>query len=102
VFVECDDKTPGGEERRQNVAHYVDLRHLLPLVLLPDNRVLEHVERLRVELAFQFHRLTGVQDVYLALCPHGQKRSAADHCTHTALETALTTKTVYNRSGPKI
>ena len=51
VFVERHDESSAGKERRQNVAHDVDLGHLLTLVLLPDDRVLEHVEGLRVELA---------------------------------------------------
>jgi len=46
VFVERDDETPSGKERRQDVAHDVDFSHLLALVLLPDDWVLEHVEML--------------------------------------------------------
>ena len=80
--MERDDEAAGVEERRQDVAHDVQLGGLVALVLLPDDRVLEHVERLRVELAVQFDRVPGVQDVHLALRPHRQKRAAADHCTY--------------------
>ena len=87
AFVERDDEAAGGKERRQDVAHDVDVGDLLALTLLPDHRVLEHVERLPVELAVQFHRLAGVQHVHLALCPHPQKRSAAHHCRQTSYTT---------------
>jgi len=70
VFVERDDETSGGEERRKNVSHDVDFGQFLALAFLPDDGVLEHVERLRVELAVQFNRPTGMQHEHLTLRPH--------------------------------
>jgi len=82
VFVECNDEAAGGEERRQNVAHDVEFGRLLALVFLPDDRVLEHVERLCLELAVQLHGLASVQDVDFTIRPHSQKRTTANHCTY--------------------
>ena len=83
VFVERDDETSGGKKRRQNVAHDVDFSHLLTLTFLPDHGVLEHVERLGVELTVEFDGLARVQHIHLTLRPHCQKRSTADHCRYT-------------------
>jgi len=87
ALVERNAESPRVEERRKDVAHDVELGGLVTLVLLPDDRVLEHVERLRVELAVEMDRATGVQHVNLALGPHRQKRAAAaaaaHHCTST-------------------
>ena len=85
ALVERNAESPRVEERRKDVAHDVELGGLVTLVLLPDDRVLEHVERLRVELAVEMDRATGVQHVHLALGPHRQKRAAAaaHHCTST-------------------
>jgi len=80
VFVERDLEASGGKEWRQDVAHDVDLGHLLSLMLLPDHRVLEHVERFRVELAVEFDRLTSVEHIHLTFRPHREERSATDHC----------------------
>ena len=78
---ERDSESPGGEERRQDVAHDVDLELLLALELLPDDGVVEHAELLGVELALELDRLAGAEHVHAVLRPHRQER--AHRCTHT-------------------
>jgi len=77
---QCDPEASSGKERRQYVAHDVDLDLFLPLELLPDDWVVEHAEFFCVELAVKVDRLPGVEDVNLTLRPHREKH--AKSCPH--------------------
>ena len=46
-----------GQERLEDVAHDVYLVFLASLELLPDDRIVEHVELVRTELTEHFQRL---------------------------------------------
>jgi len=72
-------ETSGREERREDVAHDVDLELLLALELLPDDGVVEHAERLGVELALELDRPAGVEHVHAVLRPH--RHEHAHTCT---------------------
>ena len=69
---ELDLKSFRVEERRQNVAHKVDLHRLVvQLVLLPEDRISEEGELFHVELTFQVETLLSRVDVmYLTVGQH--------------------------------
>jgi len=67
VDSERDLEAFGREERLEDVAHDVDLFLLAALVLLPDDRVLEHVELARLEVALHLDRLARIDDVHVTL-----------------------------------
>jgi len=62
-----DAEASSGKERRQYVAHDVDLHLFLSLELLPDDRVVKHTKFFCVELAVEVDRLSSVEDMDLAL-----------------------------------
>ena len=80
VGSERDFKTVGGQERLEDVAHDVDLVLLASLVLLPDDRIVEHVELVRAELAEQLQRLAGVEHQHLVVGQHRHRTT----CTCSA------------------
>jgi len=70
-----DPEASSGEERRQYVAHDVDLNLFLALKLLPDDWVVEHAKFFCVELTVKVDGLAGVEHMNLTLCPHGQEHA---------------------------
>ena len=70
---EGDAEPSGGEERRKYVAHDVYFRSLFLLRLAPDDRVIEHVVGLRVEVTVEVKRASGVEDKDLRMRQHRQE-----------------------------
>lgn len=58
---ERDSESSGRDERFQQVAHHVDLRLLVALRLAPQDRIIEQVELVGVELAAELDRLADIQ-----------------------------------------
>jgi len=55
------------QERLEDVAHNVYLVFFVLLELLPDDRIVEHVEFVSTELALQVQRLAVIDNEHLAL-----------------------------------
>jgi len=67
VSGERNFETFRGQERLEYVAHDIYLMFLVSLELLPNDRVVEHVEFVRTELAEHFKRLTMIDHKDLAI-----------------------------------
>ena len=88
---ERDLEAVRGQERFEDVAHDVDLVLVAALQLLPDDRVVEHVELVGAELAEHFERLAAIEHEHLAVgqhrhrvtCSGNQSNNSPVHSTTT-------------------
>jgi len=79
VGSERNFKSVCGQERLEDVAHDVYLVLLVSLELLPDDRIVEHVEFVRSELAEHFERLTVIEYEHLIVRRHRHRVTWTDN-----------------------